>query len=59
MISLSEFFNLNKACSDSSFVNVLDLANDSEFQKLRVKFARSLYGSCEVVGFSGSFIVVR
>lgn len=59
MITLNDLFSLNKAWSDSSFVIVFDLSNDSESHKLRVRFARSLYGDRQVVGFADEFINIR
>jgi hypothetical protein len=59
MVTLSELISINKFWSDASFVSIFEESNAPESQKFRVKFARSLYGSREVVGFSGDFIVIR
>lgn len=59
MVTLSELISLNKSWDDDCFITVSDLANNATSQKLRLKFAVSLYGRREVAVFFDNFVGIR
>lgn len=59
MVTLSELINLNKSWDEDCFITVSDLADNAASQKLRLKFALSLYGRREVAVFFDNFVGIR
>lgn len=59
MVTLAELVKLNKAWDEDCFITVSDLSDNAASQKLRLKFALSLYGPREVAVFFDNFVGIR